>query len=114
MAEQVISIAKDFTRYPGPRYIDDGPKSGEEFRESVLVPRILAAEKTGGKVIVVLDGARGYTSSFLEEAFGGLVRLKGYTRKRLEELLEIRVSDPKLRYLAGNIDEYLSETTAAA
>ncbi|MEQ1649178.1 MAG: STAS-like domain-containing protein [Hyphomicrobiaceae bacterium] len=114
MADQVINIASDFTRYPGPRHIEDGPKSGEEFRDTMLIPRITNAVQSGGKVVIVLDGARGYTSSFLEEAFGGLVRLKSFTRDQLDRILEIRVSDPKIRYLAGNIRDYISSTSAAA
>lgn len=65
-----ISIANDFSRFPAGRYKTDGPYSGEEFREKHLRP----AFSREGKVTVDLDGARGYGSSFLEEAFGGLVR----------------------------------------
>ena len=114
MTEQVINIAKDFTRYPGPRHIEDGPKSGEEFRETILAPRVANAVRTGDKIVVVLDGARGYTSSFLEEAFGGLVRLRGYTQDQLERVLVIRVSDPAMRYWAGCIKEYISDAHAPA
>jgi len=64
--------------------------------------------------VIVLDGARGYTSSFLEEAFGGLVRLKGFSREQLDRLIEIRVSDPAMRYWAGCIEEYIHEAPAAA
>ena len=112
MTELVINIARDFTRYPGPRHVEDGPKSGEEFRDKVLFPR-LAAAKADDRIVVVLDGARGYTSSFLEEAFGGLVRLKGFTRDQLDRMIEIRVSDPALRYWAGCIREYIHEAPAA-
>lgn len=66
-----ISIASDFTKFPAGRFKDDGPYSGELFREKYLAPALSMNET----VVVELDGARGYGSSFLEEAFGGLVRL---------------------------------------
>ncbi len=70
---KMIDIAKDFTRYPGGRYKKLGPFSGEEFRDDLLVPAINEL-LSGEKVILKMDGALGYSSSFLEETFGGLVR----------------------------------------
>ena len=64
-----IKVA-DFSRSPGGRYKARSSASGEEFRDNILVPNI----RKGKKVRVDLDGVRGYGSSFLEEAFGGLVR----------------------------------------
>jgi hypothetical protein len=66
-----ISIAKDYTDTPGGRYIKDGPFSGEDFRNKILAPTF---KKSADIVTVDLDGCYGFTSSFLEEAFGGLVR----------------------------------------
>ena len=69
----VIRVA-DRCPYPGGRYISDGPFSGEAFRDEILLPALLASIATGQRLQVVLDGVPGYGSSFLEEAFGGLVR----------------------------------------
>ncbi|WP_425310561.1 STAS-like domain-containing protein [Falsirhodobacter halotolerans] len=69
-AMKTISIAKDFTRFPGGRYRKHGPGSGEEFREVFLLPALRAGED----IVVTFDGVAGYPSSFVEEAFGGLVR----------------------------------------
>lgn len=66
----VINVANDFSMYPGGRYLTDGDGNGTDFRERFLRPALA----TGKPVTVVLDGAYGYPSSFLEEAFGGLVR----------------------------------------
>lgn len=88
----MINVAEDFTRYPGGRYREDGEHSGEEFRDDVLVPALERARVSGGKVTVVLDGVTGYPSSFLEEAFGGLVREGHFTAAALKSLLEIRAS----------------------
>jgi hypothetical protein len=68
---KTISIANDFTKFPAGRFKDDGPYSGELFRERFLAPAL----STDEQLVIDLDGARGYGSSFLEEAFGGLVRL---------------------------------------
>jgi len=65
-----INIAKEFSRIPAGRLRTDGPYSGERFREECLEPVLMK----GDTVEVIFDGARGYGSSFLEEAFGGLVR----------------------------------------
>ncbi|QBR40976.1 DUF4325 domain-containing protein [Kerstersia gyiorum] len=75
----MIDIAKDFSPFAAGRYRTDGPWSGEKFREEVLLP---ALKQPNIVVQVKLDGTLGLGSSFLEEAFGGLVRA-GY---RLEEL----------------------------
>ncbi len=66
----MIEIARDFSRTPAGRYFSDGPASGERFREEFLIPVL----KTSEHVEIKLDGAAGYPSSFLEEAFGGLIR----------------------------------------
>ncbi len=70
MSKHFIKVA-EFTKYPGPRFIKLGPCSGEEFRETVLLPAI---KSYGGNIIVDMNGVSGYGSSFLEEAFGGLIR----------------------------------------
>ncbi len=69
---------KDFSKFPGPRFSELGDFSGEDFRDNHLIP---ALEKDD--VEVNLDGVFGYGSSFLEEAFGGLVRKKVDTRRVL-------------------------------
>lgn len=72
---KTVSISKDFTQFPGARFRKDGPFSGEEFRESLLEPLLENPEVT--EIVVDLDGVDGYATSFLEEAFGGLVRKFG-------------------------------------
>lgn len=68
---------KDFSKYPGPRYIRLGDFSGEEFRDNVLIPAL-----QDDYVSVDFGGVYGYGSSFLEEAFGGLVR-KGVPEEKI-------------------------------
>lgn len=79
-----IKIARDYTRTPGFRRRSQGDYSGEEFREDYLQP---AFDHLGEEEILVvdLDGARGYATSFLEEVFGGMVRKNGYKQcQRIE------------------------------
>lgn len=64
-----IKVAEEFSRYPGGSWRSDGPYSGEQFRQDLLAPALLKYSD----VTVSLDGALGYGSSFLREAFGGLV-----------------------------------------
>jgi hypothetical protein len=89
-SERVISVARDFSRTPGPRYTSQGHWSGEEFRK-----RLEQELRRHERLIVDLDGTRGYGSSFLDEAFGGLVREGVLTREDALRRLEIRsTQDP--------------------
>lgn len=101
----IINI-KDFSKYPGPRYIDLGEFSGEDFRNRVLIPAL----ENNDSVTVNFDGVYGYGSSFLEEAFGGLVRCGVETNKiiNLKNNL-ICTDDPSiLSEVIKYIDEALS------
>ena len=85
-----LTIASDFSRYPGGRFREDGDYSGQEFRDDYLLPRLKAAASSGGQLIVFLDGVTGYPASFLEEAFGGIVREGHYSREELRKILSIQ------------------------
>lgn len=76
----IINIAKQFSETPGGRYINDGRFSGEEFRKKFLEPSLQNSKEI---ITVELDGTFGYPVSFLEEAFGGLVNLQGFTKDQL-------------------------------
>lgn len=69
MARQ-INLAADFYEFPFGRYPEHGPYNGQRFREELLTPLLRAGET----VEIDLSGARGLAPSFLEEAFGGLIR----------------------------------------
>ena len=69
-----IDVVKEFTEAPGGRYKTNGDFSGEEFREKILLPKLIQAEKENTKLVVDLDGGYGYALCFLDEAFGGLVK----------------------------------------
>lgn len=99
----MIDIAADFTRFPAGRYRSDGPFSGERFREDLLVPAMAG----GRPVVIKLDGAMGFGSSFLEEAFGGLVRA-GYFSA--EDALRLITIDTRDQSLIDEIHEYITAT----
>jgi len=102
---RTINIAKDFSDTPLGRYRDDGQYSGERFREDFLLPA-LKAEKT---VRVEIDGVEGYGSSFLEEAFGGLVRKGEFTAEELRRRLELALKDKDFEMYRALIWRYVAE-----
>jgi hypothetical protein len=100
MTSKQIHIPEDYTRYPAGRYISDGSFSGQRFRDELLIPALRQAEV----VEVYLDGTLGYGSSFLEEAFGGLVRVGGFDQQELHRRLVLKSSDEAL---IAEIRQYL-------
>lgn len=70
-----IVIAKDFSDTPGGRKISEGEFSGELFRQQLLLPKYEEAVNKNDKLEIDFDGAFGYPPSFLDEAFGGLVKI---------------------------------------
>ena len=105
MEKIIINIAKDFSETPGPRYQKDGEYSGEEFREKVLIPKYLEAIEKKVKLEINLDGGYGYPPSFLEEAFGGIVRRFG--KEDIMKTLEfVSLEEP---YLVETIQKYMEK-----
>ena len=101
-----INIADEFTTLPGPRFYDEGPHSGEEFLQKLLLPRFLEARASGERLLIELDGAEfGYPASFLEESFGGLARLHGI--EPVNETLVFRSDDEPS--LDRKIRQYIQE-----
>ena len=43
---------------------------------------------------IILDGSAGYSTAFLEEAFGGLVREDGFTKEQLDIIDYVSDEDP--------------------
>ena len=103
----VLNIAKQFSRSPAGRYLTDGPFSGQAFRENLLLPALREYET----VEVQLDGALGFGSSFLEEAFGGLVREAGLKAEALHEKLRI---SSKLKTYEQRIWRYVDDAKPRA
>lgn len=103
----IINIAKDFSRVPLGRFRDDSPYNGTTFREDFLIPAL----SQHATLEINLDGTEGYGSSFLEEAFGGLVRLSGFDQQELLSRIHfVSSEDPTL---IDEIREYIEEATPA-
>ena len=67
---------RDFTSTPDPRMIQDGPHSGEEFRDKHLLPKFQKAVEEGVCLNVILEETKGYASSFLEVLYARAVERK--------------------------------------
>ena len=103
MEGKMINIGADFTRYPAGRFRTDGIYSGERFRQDYLVPAL----RNHARVTLLLDGPIGYGSSFLEEAFGGLIRNEGFSIDHVLNAFELVSRDQSL---VDEIREYISAT----
>lgn len=101
MNEVLISIATDFSKTPAGRFSTDGPSSGEAFRKRLLEPSL----RKNARIVVDLNNTLGFGSSFLEEAFGGLVR-DGFSARELHEKLEVKTN---LQTYKNRIWQYINE-----
>ena len=95
-----ITVAKDFSPVPIGRYLTDGKDSGEAFLKEHLLPKFEEAEAKGDSLQIDFTGMRALSSSFLEEAFGGLVR----TTKKEPEIILGRI---KFAPEGTHLDEYI-------
>jgi hypothetical protein len=106
--EKTIAVT-DFSKVPSGRYPKDGPDNGQFFRQKFLVPALRQFER----IKVRLDGAAGFPSSFLDEAFGGLVREEGYSRDDLHNRLIVECNEPELSRYVPLIWRYIDRPAAA-
>jgi hypothetical protein len=102
-----IKLADEFSAFPFGRFAQHGPYNGERFRKEFLVPAL----KAGDVVEVDLAGAKGLSPSFLEEAFGGLVRREGFDRADM--LARIRVLSERDPSFVTRVNGYISAATPA-
>jgi len=102
-----INIARDFSPTPGPRYIHEGNNSGELFRKEILYPKVLEALEKDISFEVNLDGTAGYGTSFLEESFGGLIRIHNLSYERIVQKMTLISKEED--YLINDINGYLND-----
>ena len=101
-----IKIAVDFSINTGGRYIKDGDFSGELFRDELLIPKLMEAIGKKEKLIIDFDGGYGYSPSFVEESFGGLIR-KGLNYRDI--LSAIKIISFEDISLIDDINKYLKD-----
>lgn len=102
IADTVIYVKK-FSITPGSRYIDEGPHSGQEFREKFLQPEFEKIINSDSKITIDLDGTIGFGTSWLEEVFGGLART--FDKNLVMEKLEFISKEED--YLIEDIQHYI-------
>lgn len=100
-----LTIATNFSFSPGPRFIKEGPDSGELFRTTILETKFKEATEKNVQLVIDLDGVAGYGTSFLEEAFGGLVRDFGFNLVD-SSITFISEEEP---YLIKDIKDYMKD-----
>jgi hypothetical protein len=108
MATKIINVATEFSRAPGGRYYTDGEASGQEFRERLLIP----AYNEFDEIIIEMDGTRGYPSSFLDEAFGGLVRVMQISPSDFAKKIKFKAS-PDFEIYVQDVFSYVDQTAHA-
>lgn len=101
-----IFIARDFSPTPGGRTRRDGPYSGEMFRNKFLVP---AFDRSSEDVVIILDGVAGLPPSFLEEAFGGLVRQGIVNADDFLRRVRFKATDKNMRARSSMIEKFVRE-----
>jgi hypothetical protein len=104
VTEEIIiyDIAKQYTPYPAGRFKKNGNGSGEGFRE-VLVQML---NNSANKIKLIMDNTYGYGSSFLEEAFGGLVRVNNLSPQEIRQRIDF---DTKDKGLIIEINQYMAD-----
>ena len=106
---KIYKIAEEFSTTPGGRFKKNGPWSGQQFREDVLNKLLKETITSKNKLVVVLDGTSGYGSSFLEEAFGGLIRHSEFDKQQLKKYLEIQANDPLYEIYCKSVNRYIHD-----
>lgn len=101
--EERINIAHDFGVTLGGRWRRLGPYSGEEFYQELLYPAYQRVKRNNGKLIILLDGTKGYPSSFLDQSFGELARQEGVEEVRNIISFETRIFQWIVDYIKDEI-----------
>ena len=98
----IISIKSSFSPYTGLRHSNVSENSGEDFYHNILNSFFKENAEKGLSIIVDLDGVRGYSPSFIDEAFGNLVF--DFGKELIEKFLTIK-SDDKPFWIKAIQDE---------
>lgn len=100
-----VNIPQDFSKYPMGRTDEDGPDNGQRFFREFLLPNIRA----GKHVVVSFDGARAIGSSFLDEAFGSLIRELNMSTKEALSSVTIVANEPAYALYKKMAEQFIRE-----
>jgi hypothetical protein len=102
----VLYIGTQFSDDPAGRYYTDGDGNGEEFREEVLKPIFLS----GKRITINIDkNVEGYGSSFLVEAFGGLIKHGYFNKAYIKDRLTISYENSDFKFYEKKIQKYIDD-----
>ncbi|QUN05352.1 STAS-like domain-containing protein [Shewanella yunxiaonensis] len=101
-----ILIGMNFSSDPSGRYYTDGDGSGEEFREEVLKPLL---EKKDKIEIDIEKNVDGYGSSFLVEAFGGLIKHGYFTSDEVLSKIVTTCKTDDYKFYQNKIEQYIKQ-----
>lgn len=107
MNKVTISIADHFSAYPAGRYPEDGEHNATAFRKKWLVPALT----DDAQVEVTFDDVIGLAASFLDEAFGGLIRNEGMSKEFLDSYLHLTTTEPELEDYVSLARRYIDEAS---
>lgn len=105
-----ISIAQNFSKFPSGQTEEDGPFNAARLREEILKPSLDSSDL----VTVNLDGVFGFSSAFLQEAFGGLVREGEFTAEELHQKLIIESNSSTYEWAIWKYIDNASDAVPAA
>ena len=97
---KTINVGLAFSEFLTGRKRIDNRFSGEAFLYDVLLPAL----RTSDQLILELDSVRGFSSAFMEEVFGGLIRLQEFTKEELDQKLVIKTM---MKSWIREINQYL-------
>lgn len=101
----IINVANDFSLMPSGRHRSDGSYTGDHFYE-ILIKEIEKVPEDE-KIIINFDGVLAAGSSFLEQAFAGLIREKKISKNQFFNKFEIVANEyPEIR---EKVKRYVSE-----
>ncbi|PTB84685.1 DUF4325 domain-containing protein [Pseudidiomarina aestuarii] len=108
------NVGIEFSPDPAGRFYTDGDASGEQFREEVLLDKLKKININEKLIIVLDDGIESYGSSFLSEAFGGLVKYGYFRPNFLLDTLRFEYSDPEFKFFEDRIKKYITDSSYAS
>lgn len=102
-AQSLIYLAREWSPLPAGRNINENEYNGQDFRTKFLEPSL----KEFDVVTVDIEGVIHMTSSFMEEAFAGLVRERVIEPGEFER--RVKIVAESNGFFAFEIKKYVSE-----